>query len=167
MLADLIKQTRQNHALEHATVSLLLERGIRPPLGGYSTSGGFFILGKASTEGIAQAAEEALDRLLKGQRELAVSPHCGTNLVTGAILAAVVSAIILGRSKGRLQGVPAVAVGIIGATLVSRPLGNALQRRYTTLADVGNMEIAAVTRLWYGRLGAYTIHRVRTRFSTG
>ena len=57
-------------------------------------------------------------------------------------------------------------MAIIGATLVSRPLGNALQRRYTTLADVKDMEITGVRRLWAGGPdGTFAVHRVGTRFA--
>ena len=73
MIASTIRHVRQNHALEHATVAMLLEGGIRPPLGGYSTPGGFFIFGRAPTDVVTQAATEALLRLTEGQRSLAVS----------------------------------------------------------------------------------------------
>lgn len=160
MIGEALTRVRQNHALEHATVAVLLERGLRPPLGGYSTSGGFFIFGRASTEQVARAANEALARVKEGQRELAVSPYCGTNLVAGAMLAGLVSALIMGRRENRWQRVPAAALASIGATLVSRPLGNALQRRYTTLAEVDGVEITGIRRLWSG---AYKLHRVGTR----
>ena len=164
MIGDLIRRVRRNHALEHATVAMLLESGVRPPLGGYSTSGGFFIFGRAPTEVITRAAHEALDRLSRGQSELAVSRYCGTTLVTGAILSGLVSAVILGRGNKRFQRIPSAATAIICATLVSRPLGNTLQRRYTTLADMSGLEIAEVKRVW---AGPYVVHRVRTGTTPG
>ena len=162
MIASAIRHVRQNHALEHATVAVLLERGMRPPLGGYSTPGGFFIFGKAPTDVVSNAASDALGRLMEGQKALAISPHCGTNLVAGAVLAGLLSALIMGRRGRRLRRLTAAAVAIIGATLVGRPLGNALQRRYTTFADVTGMEITGTSRLW--DQGAFTIHRIGTRF---
>ena len=165
MIGSAIRHVRQNHALEHATVAMLLEMGMRPPLGGYSTPGGYFIFGKASSDGITQAATEALRRLMEGQKTLAVSPHCGTNLATGAMLAGLLSALIMGGRNRHPRRLSVAAVAIIGATLVSRPLGNALQRRYTTLADVEGMEITGVRRLWgEGPGGTFTVHRVGTRF---
>ena len=160
MLAEAIARVRRNHALEHATVALLLDRGIRPPLGGYSTQGGFFIFGRASTEELSEAAHEALDRLRAGARELAISPYCGTNLVTGAVLAGLVSTLIMGRRKERrLRRLPVVAMGVVGATMLGRPLGMAIQRRLTTLAEMDGLGITGIRPLWSGR---YTVHRVST-----
>ena len=162
MATDIVRRVRQNHAIEHATVALLLGRGIRPPLGGYSTPGGFLIFARASTEVVAKAAHDALDRLHSGERALAISPHCGTNLVTGALLAGLVSGLITkrGRGKERRQSFAAAVVAILVATVAGRPIGNHLQRCYTTLADVANIEIAGIRCLWSGPLPA---HRIQTR----
>ncbi len=157
MTSNPIRHVRQNHALEHATVAVLLEKGIRPPLGGYSTAGGFFIFGRASSETVSDAVYEAFTRMKEGQKELAVSPYCGTNLATGALLAGLLTTAILGRRKGRLRRFPFAVAAIVGATLASRPLGNSLQRRYTTLAEVSDLEITGIRRLWKG---SYTIHRI-------
>ena len=156
----MVRQTRQNHALEHATIAVMLEKGAQPPLGGYSTPGGFFVFGRVSTEAVSEAAFEALDRLAEGQRELAISPYCGTNMVAGAVLTGLVTAVIMGWRGNRLRRIPTAAAAIIGASLVSRPLGNALQRRYTTLADPEGLKIAEVRQIW---TVPYPVHRVRTR----
>ena len=161
----MFRRVRQNHALEHGTVSLILQRGTGPPLGGYSTGEGFFIFGRATTDLVVQAVADALRELKRGQRELAVSPHCGTNLVTGPLLAGLASAIILGRGKERFGRIPSAAAAIICTTLLSRPLGNELQRRYTTLADVEDMDITDVRRLWASPGGSYTLHRIKTTTS--
>ena len=50
MFKETITQIRRNHALEHGTVAVLMERGVTTPLGGYSTRRGFFILCRASAE---------------------------------------------------------------------------------------------------------------------
>ena len=162
MLKKTLRQIRRNHALEHGTVAVLLERGVKPPLGGYSTRGGFFILSKASTDTVTEAAFEALGRITEGQRQLAISRHCGTNMVAGAIVAGLLTALLMGKRGGRLPRIPAVAVAIVGANILSRPIGNELQRRFTTLADLAGVEIADVSPLWRGR---YTAHRVSTRFA--
>ena len=56
----LIDRIRRSHAIEHGTVAVLLERGARPPLGGYGMPGGFFIYGKLSTEDVSSAAAGAM-----------------------------------------------------------------------------------------------------------
>ena len=101
MLRDVISRIRRNHAIEHATVSLLMARGIKPPLGGYSTAGGFLIIGGVTLEEVSEATLEALGRLKGGESGLAVSPFCGTNLVTGALLAGAAAALVMGNSKGK------------------------------------------------------------------
>ena len=163
LIGDAITQVRKNHSLEHATIAVLQESGVRLPLAGYSTSGGFFILGRASTEVIDQAAHVALSRLIAGQRELAISPYCGTNIATGAFLAAVLSSVLVGRRQGRLRRIGGAAVAIVGASLLSRPVGKGLQRLYTTLADVSDVTIVDVGLIW---AGPYTLHSVRTKFGS-
>ena len=157
-----MRRVRRNHALEHATVAVLLERGARPPLGGYSTPGGFFIFGRLPIESVSDAAQEALGRMREGERELAISPFCGTNLATRALLTGLVTALILGKKQRRLRRMPALAAGMIAAAVVSRPLGNTLQRRYTTLAEPAGQEIVDVRRVW---AGPFTVHRVRIAFN--
>ncbi len=155
-----VRRIRQNHALEHATIEVLLERGARPPIGGNAALGGFFIYGRLPTQEVASAASEALERLYGGERELAVSPYCGTNLVVGAVLAGLVSGIIMKRGGILLQRLPIAAVAIMGASLMARPLGNEVQRRYTTLADVQGVRISSVSCI---RAGDYAVHRVNTQ----
>ena len=166
MEIDQVRRVRQNHALEHAAVSLLLSRGVTPPLGGYSAPGGFLIFGRASTGLVTEAVRDAAERLRSGQRELAVSPHCGTNLVIGALLARFLSTTIAGRERDRRgRRLVAMVASIVGATLLSRPLGGVLQRRYTTLADLSDLEVAGVGRLWTSKAGRFALHWVRTERS--
>ena len=162
-LRDVISRVRRNHAIEHATVSLLMSRGIRPPLGGYSTAGGYFIFGRVTLDEVSQAAHEALARLRDGESGLAVSPFCGTNLVAGALLAGAAAALVMGNSRGkRLQRLPVVGIAAIAATMLARPVGNALQRRYTTLSDASGVEIDEVRQVF---AGSFSVHRVRTRMA--
>lgn len=159
MIGDLTRRVRRNHGLEHATVSELIDRGVSPPLAGYSTPGGFFVLGNVSTRTVAEAAEKALMRLAQGEHELAVSRYCGTTLMTGAMLSGLAAALVLGGGPGRFRRIPSAATAILLATIASRPLGDMLQRRYTTSADVAGMAITGVRRIW---AGPYTLHRVST-----
>ena len=165
MFKETITQIRRNHALEHGTVAVLMERGVAPPLGGYSTRRGFFILGRASAELVEEAAGEALARIVDGQRQLAISRHCGTNLVTSAVLAGLFTAILmrrLGKEAGPLSRIPAVAVAAVGANILGRPIGNELQRRFTTLPDLAGVEIVDVRAIWKR---GYALHRVTTSFA--
>ena len=156
----LVNRIRRNHAIEHATIAVLLERGERPPLAGYGAPGGFFIYGDLATEDVSSAAAEAIGRMQGGERELAVSPFCGTNLAVGALLAALVAGIIVRSWKGRAGQLPLVALGVVGSIWVRRPLGHAVQRHLTTLSDVDDVEIVGTRRF---SLGRHTLHRVTTR----
>ena len=160
-MRSLLNDIRRNHALEHATVAVLLERGARPPLGGYSTRSGFLIFGRLETELVEESALGALARLNAGQKELAVSPFCGTTIVTRAVLSGLVTSLIMGRKEGRVRRIPILAAALVGAALLSRPLGDALQRLYTTLSEPVGQQIVDVRRVW---AGPFTIHRVHVSF---
>ena len=67
MNSDLITILRQNHALEHATISLLtkkLEANVR--IIGKSTFDGFYIYGDIPSKAVREAATESLIRLKWG-----------------------------------------------------------------------------------------------------
>src|ERR1044071_7915365 len=87
MILDLpyILETRRNHALKHATLHML-SRTRNINMGGHSNPTGFFIFGDLRTEEIRSELQEAYSRLRAGERELAIHPGCGTNLVATAFL---------------------------------------------------------------------------------
>lgn len=162
MLTEIIRRVRRNHALEHATVTLMLEEGVRGPLGGYSTPYGFFIIGRISTEQLTRIVEEALARLSGGQREMAISPHCGTNLAVGAIISGLLTRMVMGRRKtNRRKRVPLVLGAVVVGALLSRPVGNAIQRRYTTLSEMGGLQVVSISRTLPGNVPI--LHCVTTR----
>ena len=138
-----ITDTRRNHALEHATVALLLQRGIKPPMGGYSVPSGFVIWSRAPAAEISAVASEALDLLGDGHNDLAISPYCGTNIATGMFLGGMTASLLRRRRRGLLPKLVAVAAGIAVAAVLSRPVGELLQRKFTTLADAQGMEIVS------------------------
>jgi hypothetical protein len=153
-----IDRVRQNHALEHATIAVLMESGIDPPLAGYSVNNGFVVYGLVPTEILSKAASHALERLKSGERELAVSVYCGTNLVVSATIAGLFGAAILQKPRHRWKRLPLVLAGGILAAIVGKPLGKEAQRRYTTLPEVQNVEITDV-----GQLGLIRLHWISTR----
>jgi len=156
-----LDRTRQNHGIEHGTVTVLLEQGVRPPIAGLATPWGFVIYAGVPVEKIQSAVAEALGGLQEGNRELAVSPFCGTNLLVGFLIAGLATALIMRKREGQLRRLLMVAGAIALSTVLRRPIGNELQRRFTTLADVDNVEIANVRCLW----GA--LHWVRTARTRG
>jgi hypothetical protein len=164
----LFARIRRNHALEHATIHILSARAPRVTLVGRADRSGFFIYGDLPTETIRSAAEEALDRLRRGERHLAIHPNCGTSLVTSALMAGLSSYFaFLGLKrqglKERLERLPLALLMTLVALVLARPLGRKVQEDITTLGDPGDMQILEVQKLMDGR-GA--IHRVLTHSSS-
>ncbi len=149
---------RRNHALEHATVTLMLARtGPDLRLVGRAVVDGFYIYGRVPTELLRECAREALTRLQQGDGGLAVTPLCGTNIAVGGVLGGFAAALTLGRRPTALRlanACSAVALSLIAA----QPVGRWVQRRLTTRADLVGVEITGIRR----GLGGW-VHKVETR----
>ncbi len=159
-----ISRMRRNHALEHATIHLLSARPTRTLLVGRSDPSGFYLYGRVPTEAVEAAVREALARLQRGEGYLAVHPNCGTSLLTAGTLASgAVLFSVAGRQgdrwKDRLARFPLAVVLTTLALIVAQPLGIALQRHVTTLADPQDLRIVDVLRINQGRA---IVHRIRT-----
>ncbi len=153
----LVRRVRQNHAVEHATITLLMARNRGLSLvGGRSNQRGFYIIGAVATDRLAAAADEALTRLQRGEAELAIHPNCGTNLLTTGAMAGLATWAATAISRRRQASLPdRMAVAVLAATaavVVSRPVGLRLQRDVTTLADVAGLQVASITRRQLGRM---------------
>lgn len=153
----LIRRTRQNHAVEHATITLLMARNRALPLvGGRSNQRGYFVFGAVETAALEAAAAEALLRLQRGEAELAIHPNCGTNLVTTGAMAGLATLTATAIARNRHASLAdRIAVAIMAATLavlVSKPVGLRLQRDVTTLAEVAGLQVESVTRSQLGRM---------------
>jgi hypothetical protein len=153
-----IGDIRRNHALEHATVSLLLSR-IGPDLRlvGRATGDGFFIYGDVPADLLGECAREGLARLQRGEAFWAVTPLCGTNLATAGILATLSTMAVLGNGDRRERLPNAILAGIFAVT-IAQPLGRMIQRYITTSPDLADTEIVAVESRRNGRY-----FKVRTR----
>ncbi len=154
---------RRNHALEHATFNILAHRGFTNPLAGYSDSHGFWVLGDIKTETLKEAVVIAHQRLLKGERGLAIHTHCGTNYAAAGALAGLAAWLgMLGTESGwrrKVDRLPLVMALATFAFMISEPLGPYLQRRVTTDSELGNLEVKSITRYQRGKL---IFHQVQT-----
>ena len=161
-----VRHVRRNHGLEHATIHILSRNIKQLRVVGRSDARGFYLYGDVPTEAIESAVREALGRMRQGEHDLAIHPNCGTNLVTAASLgAAAVFAALAGSERdrgGKLSRLPLVVMGIMGAMIMSQPLGARIQRDVTTLGDPADLEILGIKRQKRGNM---TIHRVQTRSS--
>lgn len=158
-----VRRVRQHHAIEHATITVLMRRNAHLQLvGGRSDHRGFYIFGSVDSDALLEAAQEALARLQRGESGLAIHPNCGTNLVTTGTLAGVAGLLTttIGRRQqaSLLDQLPFAILAAILALLVGRPLGFRLQRHVTTLADVRNLRLGHVSRRQFGRWVQHFVH---------
>ncbi len=159
MSHSFVTAVRRNHALEHATIAVLMSRlGAGAKLMGRASTDGFYVIGDVSTEEVSQAANEGLARLKRGEYHLAVSPFCGTNLVTAGLLAGLASMLSMRHKRG-MDRFPQVVLAATSAVILAQPLGRLVQKHLTTCPDLDDVGIVEVTCRGRGKL---TRHKIRT-----
>jgi hypothetical protein len=136
---------RRNHALEHATIVVMMEREPGRKLNGFSTDEGFFVQGVRSLEEVESAAREAIRRLRGGEKRLAIHRNCGTTIVAANLLTAIF--FLASLAVGWYLDWPPYLL-ILGAIVLAFalrvPLSLLLQRFVTTDADLTNAEVGWV-----------------------
>ena len=160
MLATTIRRVRRNHGLEHATIHMLSTRKQKFSAQGNSDHRGFNlnIYGDVSDEDVAKAAREALRRMRNVEADLAVHPNCGTVLLTTAAMAALAAQVVFGIEQKRqrrsafsplvlFNALPTAVLAVVGALILSKPVGLAIQEKYTTDGDPGDLEIVQIRRV--------------------
>jgi hypothetical protein len=142
------KILRRNHALEHATIAVMMEREPGRKLNGFSTDDGFFVQGVRSISEVESAAREAMRRLQNGEKRLAIHRNCGTTIVAANLLAAVLFLVTLGLGYLYLDTGVDLYLMILGSVVLAFalrvPLSLILQRFVTTDADLTNAEVGWV-----------------------
>jgi hypothetical protein len=148
---------RQNHAIEHATVTLLSRRIPGVSLVGRSDLHGFILFGDVETHVIEEAATEAVARLQAGEANLAVHPNCGTNLVTAGVLSGLAATLaVSGRNRSWGDRIPASLLAATLALIVAVPAGRWVQENVTTSPHVEGLSVTGVVK----QGGPVTRHRV-------
>lgn len=158
---DWVADIRRNHGLEHATVAVLFARRGPQRIAGRASGNGFFIIGKVEPELLRSCADEALQRLQRGESGLVVSPMCGTNLAVTGTLCAIFTLCSWFRShgsKGRERLGDAISASMVAA-VVAQPVGRLVQEHITTLADHDLVEITDVRTFFPGVSKVYTHRR--------
>lgn len=152
------RRVRQNHALEHATITIL--SGYIPDLrvSARSTSRGFTIFGDVDLGQLRRALDEALRRLLAGEAELAIHPNCGTNLVVGISFLTLGTMLGMTASRARTR-VASAALSSVAGVAAARPIGQLVQKYITTLPDLRGVH---VTEIYRRKLFNFTVVEVRT-----
>lgn len=152
---ELLQRTRQHHGIEHATLHVLTARHPSYRFTGYSDPLGFFVLGDIDEQTLRHAVGEALLRLQAGEYGLARHPNCGTNLVTSAVLLALI-ALFASTKRSLLERFVITLIGVVPSMVVGRNLGMYFQG-YTTSAEVSDRWVAAIHPF---SIGGYRLHRV-------
>ena len=160
MLGRIIGSVRRNHALEHATISVLANKmGRDVRLVGRATRNGFYLYGDMQADQVRESTIEALQRLRRGETHLAISAMCGTNLAVAGLLAGLSSLLALGN-RSRVERIPNVLLASMTAVLVAQPLGRLALKYLTTHPDLSDTELVAIRQ---GGRGPGRFHKVETQ----
>jgi hypothetical protein len=175
MLRQWIDHTRQNHALEHATINLLSRRFVDAQVMGVSDPFGFTLYSTLPEAEIVATARRAIRALRVGHTSLAVHKNCGTNLVITAMLTTLATLVGFGyvpdlvskssaeRSWGRfLERLPQVVLMNAMALIAAMPLARWVQENVTTSPTVHSLEIVGFVA---EKRGSVNRVRVRTQVS--
>lgn len=139
------RRIRQNHALEHATITILSGMVPNLSISARSSSRGFIIFGDVDLGVLRAALDEALHRLQAGEAELAIHPNCGTNLVIGVSLMALGTMLGMASSRTRTR-IASTAASSIAGLMAARPVGEFVQKHVTTLPDLAGVRVTGITR---------------------
>jgi hypothetical protein len=152
------RRIRQNHALEHATITILSGYVSNLRVSARSSSRGFIIFGDVDLGQLRRSLDEALRRLQAGEAELAIHPNCGTNLVVGVSL--VTLGTLLGMTSSRTRTrIASTAASSVAGIMAARPLGQYVQKHVTTLPDLEGVRVSEIFRR---KILGMTIIEVRT-----
>lgn len=158
MLKNVVNKVRRNHALEHATITLMLARQGPMRVIGRASPDGFWVYANVATERLEQFAHEALERLQRGEAGLAVSPLCGTNIAVAGILAGGAAFLASSSRRSYMDGLTRAITAGMFAMLAAQPVGRLVQKHYTTSPDLEGVRIVSVDQIGSGS----SIHKVRT-----
>jgi hypothetical protein len=158
VLKEIINSVRRNHALEHATITLMLAQTGPMRVIGRAGTDGFYVYANVASDRLEAFAHEALGRLQRGEASLAVSPLCGTNIAVAGILAGAASFVAVMGRRSFLDGLSKAVTASMIAIVASQPIGRLIQQNYTTLAELEGVRIVGVESVG----GGIGLHKVRT-----
>ncbi len=154
------RRVRQNHALEHATFTILADRNPTFSGSARSFSDGFIVFADVDLGELRRCADEALSRLQAGEAELAIHPNCGTNLAVGISLVTVGTLLGMASNHTRTR-VAAAAASSFAGWAAARPVGEYMQRHFTTLPDLKGVRITEIYRRQFLGATFIQVHTVQ------
>lgn len=160
MLGRMVGTVRRNHALEHATITVMLRKiGHDVRMVGRATGDGYFLYANVPTELLEESTNEALARLKSGEGHLAVTPLCGTNIAVAGAMTALAAILAVGSSN-RASKFPNAMMAAMLAVVAAQPVGRLVQKHLTTSPDLSDTEIIEIRE---GGRGGTKFHKVLTR----
>jgi len=161
-MTSIIDSTRKNHALEHATMTVLAERYKGMRMMGQSNPGGFILVADLPTEIVTDAVLEAKRRLENGEPDLAVHPNCGTNIAVSSLAGSAAAFSVLGllNKKGRNAWWHYLVATLfaVPAFILAKPLGPKLQKNLSTDPKTQDMAVKMVTSQKTAKSFVHFIH---------
>lgn len=154
------QRIRQNHALEHATVTVLADMMPNLRVSARSNPHGFVIYGDLDPQQVRTAANEALHRLQAGEAELAIHPNCGTNLSVGLALA-LSGCLVAIRAVHPRTRIMATLASMLAGLAAARPLGQVAQKYLTTLPDQRGVRVTSIVRKHFWRFPTVEVRTIQ------
>jgi hypothetical protein len=164
MFGRMVGTVRRNHALEHATITVMLRKiGHDVRMVGRASGDGYYLYADVPTSLLEASTNEALARLKSGEGHLAVTPLCGTNIAVAGALTATATLLALGNSANRGGKLPNAVLASMFAVIAAQPIGRMVQKYLTTSPDLSDTEIVGIKQ---GGRGGTKFHKVLTRRAT-
>lgn len=136
---------RELESTSQSTSALKARQVDNELLGSLSNEQGFYLYGQVNMASLQRAVRVALQRLTTGVWDLAVHPHCGTNLSVGMLLGAGLAVgIHLLSPRGPIEQLLGLGVAATTAVQLAPDLG-ILAQRYMTTAIPFNLAIEEIT----------------------
>ncbi|MGB9750406.1 MAG: DUF6391 domain-containing protein [Caldisericia bacterium] len=134
------KKLRKNHALEHATINVLEEKLRRKNIfSGYARENGFYVFGEASPDDVFTSSIEGRERLINGEKNLAIHNRCGTSIAVATFLTFITFLILLVITH--TINIFLLLIAFLIGEIFGPALGKFTQEYFTTDSNVDDIKI--------------------------
>jgi hypothetical protein len=159
------RETRRNHALEHATIHYLEANGPRR-FSGRAAKDGFRVCGRTSTREIRTAFEQVRRVVRNDGRLPCISRRCGSNVIVAlglALLLLFTVALVSVIAQPPLAVRASALVGVVVFFVAMRHgIGNWIQGRFFMTVDFKEVSLRDVREVQAGPMERRPVHFVST-----